>query len=183
MNLNRAIIVGRLTRDPEVRVTTAGQNVANFGMATNRIWNDQQGNRKESTEFHNIVAFGRLADICSQYLTKGRLILIEGHLQTRSWEDQNGNKKYRTEIVAGNMQMGPGAGQEGQNAAPQQNFQQKQSNQKEQQEEDIPVIDSEEPINKQEEPVTNQNDNQTKDQPEPKKQSESEGIDVKNIPF
>ncbi len=182
MNLNKAIIVGRLTRDPEVRVTTAGQNVANFGMATNRIWNDQQGNRKESTEFHNIVAFGRLADICSQYLAKGKLILIEGHLQTRSWEDQNGNKKYRTEIVAENMQMGPG-GQESQNTAPQQNFQQKQNNQQEQQkqQEDIPIIDSEEPINKQEEPITNQNDNQAEDQSE--KQSESEGVDVKNIPF
>ncbi len=186
MNLNKAIIVGRLTRDPEVRVTNSGQNVTNFGLATNRVWNDQQGNRQESTEFHNIVAFGKLADICSQYLNKGKLILVEGRLQTRSWEDQNGNKKYRTEIIAENMQMGPGASQEGTNAASynqnqNQNNSPQNKSQENNQQDNIPVIDPEEPISNQEEPITNQ----TIDQNQNKQDSEEpkQGVDVKSIPF
>ncbi|PJE59208.1 MAG: single-stranded DNA-binding protein, partial [Candidatus Portnoybacteria bacterium CG10_big_fil_rev_8_21_14_0_10_43_39] len=107
MNLNKAFILGRLTRDPEVRTTTAGGNVVNFSIATNRVWSDKSGNKQDATEYHNVVTFGKLADICSQYLSKGRLVLIEGRIQTRSWQDKDGNKKYWTEIVAENMQMGP----------------------------------------------------------------------------
>jgi len=108
MNLNKAFVLGRLTRDPETRTMPSGQSVTNFGLATNRVWNDDQGQRQEKVEFHNIVAFRRLAEICSQYLKKGSLVLIEGRLQTSSWDDQQtGVKKYRTEIVAENMQMGP----------------------------------------------------------------------------
>ena len=95
MNLNKAIIVGRLTRDPEVRALPSGQSVASFGMATNRVWNNPNGEKQEFVEFHNIVTFGKLADICSRYLNKGRLVLIEGRIQTRSWQDQDGNKRYR----------------------------------------------------------------------------------------
>lgn len=108
MNLNKAFILGRLTRDPESKTLPSGQAVSSFGVATNRVWTDDQGQKQERTEFHNIVAFRRLAEICSQYLRKGSLVLIEGKIQTRSWDDQKtGVKKYWTEIVADNMQMGP----------------------------------------------------------------------------
>jgi single-strand DNA-binding protein len=106
MNLNKAQIIGNLTRDPEVRTTTTGQNVASFGVATTRRWKDRQnGEQKEQTEFHNVVAWGRLAEIAQQYLHKGSKVYIEGRLQTRSWEDQSGNKRSRTEIITENLIM------------------------------------------------------------------------------
>ena len=111
MNFNRVILIGNLTRDPEMRTIPSGQSVANFGLATNRIWTDQSGVKQQATEFHNIVAWRRLAEICGQYLKKGSLVMIEGRLQTRSWQAQDGTNRYRTEIVAENMQMGPRAGQ------------------------------------------------------------------------
>lgn len=109
MNFNKAIIVGRVTRDPEIRTTPSGQNVASIGVATNRVWNTNSGERQEKTEFHNIVAWGKLAEICGQYLTKGQLVLFEGRMETRTWEGQDGVKRSRTEIIAENMQMGPRA--------------------------------------------------------------------------
>jgi single-strand DNA-binding protein len=105
MNLNRAQIIGNLTRDPETRTTPNGQTVANFSVATSYVWKDQAGVRQEKPEYHNIVAWGKLADICQQYLGKGRKIFVEGRLQTRDWEGQDGVKRYRTEIVAENMIM------------------------------------------------------------------------------
>lgn len=106
MALNKVLLIGNLTRDPELRSTASGQSVSNFGLATNRVWKDQtSGERKEAVEFHNIVMWGRLAEISGQYLRKGSKIFIEGRLQTRSWQDQSGTKKYMTEIVAENMQM------------------------------------------------------------------------------
>lgn len=111
MNLNKVFILGRLTRDPEQRTMPNGRSVSGFSIATNRIWlNPETREKQEQTQFHNIVAFGRLAEICNQYLTKGQLILIEGRLQTRSWQDQEGNKRSRTEVIAEGMQMGPRAG-------------------------------------------------------------------------
>jgi single-strand DNA-binding protein len=110
MNLNKALLIGRLTRDPESRTLPSGQNVSNFGLATNRVWTNENREKQEQTEFHNIVAFGKLADICNQYLTKGSLILIEGRIQTRSWQDQSGGTKYRTEVVVEKLQMGPKSG-------------------------------------------------------------------------
>lgn len=107
MNLNKAFILGNLTRDPELRQTPTGQNVATLGIATNRLWTDKEGNKQTQVEFHNVVLWGRLAEIASQYLSKGRLVFIEGRITTRSWQDQQGQKKYRTEIVAENMQLGP----------------------------------------------------------------------------
>ncbi len=107
MNFNKAIIVGRVTRDPEIRTTPNGQNVASIGVATNRVWNTSGGERQEKVEFHNIVAWGKLAEICGQYLTKGQLVIFEGRLETRSWEGQDGVKRSKTEIIAENMQMGP----------------------------------------------------------------------------
>lgn len=112
MNLNKIFLIGRLTRDPESRALPSGQAVSNFGLATNRVWTNPETNEKqEQTEFHNIVAFGNLADICNQHLSKGKLVFIEGRIQTRSWQNQDGETKYRTEIVAERLQMGPRAGQ------------------------------------------------------------------------
>jgi single-strand DNA-binding protein len=105
MNLNRAMIIGNLTRDPESRTTPTGQTVTNFGVATNHSWTDASGQRQEKVEYHNIVAWGKLAEICNQYLGKGRKVFIEGRLQTREWEAQDGSKRNRTEIVAENMIM------------------------------------------------------------------------------
>lgn len=105
MDLNKVMVIGRLTRDPEARTIPSGQAVTNFSVATSRVWKDQQGNQQESTEYHNVVAWRRLAEICAQYLAKGRQVYIEGHLQTRSWDGQDGKKNYRTEIVADNMIM------------------------------------------------------------------------------
>ena len=105
MNLNKDMIIGNLTRDPEMRTTPQGTAVCSFGVATNFVWKDQQGQKQEKVEFHNIVAWRRLAEICGQYLRKGSKIYIEGRLQTKEWEGQDGNKRQRTEIVAENMIM------------------------------------------------------------------------------
>lgn len=105
MDLNRATIVGRLTRDPEVRTTPNGINVTSFGVATNFVWTDPSGAKKEAVEYHNIVAWRKLGEIVAQYLHKGSRVLVEGRLQTRSWEGQDGAKRSRTEIVADNLIM------------------------------------------------------------------------------
>lgn len=105
MDLNRATLIGNVTRDPELRTTATGQSVASFGVATNMVWTDAQGQKQQRAEFHNVVAWGKLADICKQYLTKGKKIYLEGRLQTREWEAQDATKKTRTEIVAENMIM------------------------------------------------------------------------------
>ena len=105
MNLNRAMIIGNLTRDPEVKTTSTGQTVASFGVATNFTWKDASGQKQEKVEFHNIVAWGKLAEICGQYLNKGKKVYIEGRLQTREWQGQDGAKRNRTEIVTENMIM------------------------------------------------------------------------------
>lgn len=112
MNFNKAFVLGNVTRDPELRTTPSGQNVCSFGVATNRFYKDQGGQRQQAAEFHNIVAWGRLAEICHQYLKRGSLVFIEGRIQTRSWDDKSsGQKRYRTEVVAETMQLGPrGAG-------------------------------------------------------------------------
>ena len=105
MNLNKAMIIGNLTRDPEVRNTPNGANVASFAVATNLVWTDQAGQKQERVEFHNVTAWRRLAEICGQYLRKGAKVYIEGRLQTRDWVGQDGVKRYRTEIIADNMIM------------------------------------------------------------------------------
>ena len=105
MDLNKVMIIGRLTRDPEIKTIPSGQTVASFSLATNRVWTDNAGQKQEAVEYHNIVAWRKLAEICGQYLRKGGKIYIEGRLQTRSWDGQDGVKRYRTEIVANNMIM------------------------------------------------------------------------------
>ncbi len=107
MYLNKAFIIGNLTRDPEARMTPSGVQVVSFGVATNRVWKDQQGEQKKDTQFHNIIAFGRTAEVAKQYLFKGSSVLIDGRIQTTSWDAQDGTKKYRTEIITERLQLGP----------------------------------------------------------------------------
>ena len=107
MNLNKAFLIGRLTADPQIKSLPSGSQVCNFGLATDRYFTDKSGQKQQQTDFHNIVLFGRLAEIASQYLTRGSLVFIEGRIRTRNWQDGAGNKKYRTEIVAERIQLGP----------------------------------------------------------------------------
>lgn len=153
MNFNKAIVLGRLTRDPEQRSLPSGQPVVNFGLATSRFYTDKSGTKQNVPEFHNIVAFGKLAEICARFLKKGGLVLVEGRIQTRSWQDKDGNKRSRTEIVMESMQLGPKAGQGGS---------QPPASSKPSPADDIPVIDQEAPI---------------------AEDTEQEEINVDNIPF
>ena len=108
MYLNKAMVFGNLTRDPEVRALPSGGNVCSFSIATNRTYKKADGSKAEEVEFHNIVTFGRLADLCAQYLKKGSSAYVEGRIKTRSWDDkESGKKQYKTEIVAETVQFGP----------------------------------------------------------------------------
>ncbi len=109
MYINKVQLYGNLTRDPEVKALPSGQQVANFSVATNRTFKDKNGARQEQTEFHNVVAFGRTAEVIGQYMKKGRPIFVEGRMQTRSW-DKDGQKQYRTEVIVESFQFGPGGG-------------------------------------------------------------------------
>lgn len=158
MNLNKAFVLGNVTKDPEVRALPSGQQVTSFSIATNRFYTDQSGQKKQEAEFHNIVCFGKLADISSRYLTKGSLVLIEGRIKTRNWQNSSGVKQYRTEIIAETMQLGPrgsGQGPTQQSSGP--SFAKTQDNNK-----DIPIIE----------------ENYT-----PPSNNSEEEIDVKDIPF
>jgi single-strand DNA-binding protein len=107
MDLNKVLLVGRVTADPQLRTTPGGQSVTTIGVATNRVWNDKNNQRQEETEFHNVVLWGRQADIASQYLKKGAMVLIEGRLRTRSWTDKTGQQRKTTEVMAERLQLGP----------------------------------------------------------------------------
>ncbi len=155
MNFNKAIVVGRLTQDPEKRtIPESGTSVTNFSIATNRYYKDRSGQNQEETEFHDIVLFGNLADVATNYLKKGALALIEGRLQTRSWEAKDGTRKYRTEIVGESLQLGPRAGEGGgrgnfgneKNSGSQESNEQSGQDTQAQgdQSKDIPVIDEDE---------------------------------------
>lgn len=105
MSVNKVIIVGRLGQDPELRMTATNQGVCNFSVATSESWTDKMGQKQERTEWHRVVVWGKLADLCHQYLKKGRQVYLEGKLQTRSWDDQNGQKRYTTEVQAQTVQF------------------------------------------------------------------------------
>ncbi|MDD4803967.1 MAG: single-stranded DNA-binding protein [Candidatus Pacebacteria bacterium] len=118
MNLNKAFIFGNLTKDPELKSLPSGTKVVSFGVATNRTWKDKDGVKQEDTTFHNIVAFGKQAEVLAQYMKKGKSIFVEGRITNRSWDDKDGTKKYRSEITLENFQFGPslptgGAGYQG----------------------------------------------------------------------
>lgn len=140
MNLNKIFLIGRLTRDPELKTLPSGNPVVNFGLATDVYFTDKSGQKQQQVEFHNIVLFGRLAEIASQYLTKGSLAFLEGRIKTRSWEDASGNKKYRTEVIGQRLQLGPRSAPK---IVPAQE-QQKNQPTKEVKEEDIPIIEENE---------------------------------------
>lgn len=121
MNLNKVFIMGRLTADPVLRSTKGGSAVAVFSLATNRVWNDKNNQKQEEVEYHNVVVWGRQAEIVSKFLIKGQVALVEGRMSTRSYEDKTGVKKYVTEIVAERVQFGPkatGGGAGGSNFTP-----------------------------------------------------------------
>lgn len=107
MNLNKAIIVGRVTANPELRRTPGGASVTTFSIATNRVWTDKVKGKQEETEFHNVVAWGRQAEVASQFLTKGAMVMVEGRLKTRSWQDKQGSTHRATEIICETLQLGP----------------------------------------------------------------------------
>ena len=119
MYLNKAMVFGNLTRDPEVRALPNGGNVCSFGVATNRVYKKADGSKQEEVEFHNVVTFGKLADLCGQYLKKGSSAYIEGRLKTRNWDDKDsGKKQYKTEIIAETVQFGPRGASTGGGAPP-----------------------------------------------------------------
>lgn len=171
------MIIGNLTRDPELRNVPSGDSVANFGVATNRVWTDPNGQKQQAAEFHNVVTWRRLADICSQYLKKGDKVYIEGRLQTRDWEGQDGIKRYRTEIVARDLIMLGAPAQSRtreETAPPPPPPEEKPATEKTT--EEIPTIEIE--AQKSEEKVKPQKekaDQSTKD--------EEEGISIEDIPF
>jgi len=173
VNLNKAYVLGNVTRDPEVKALPSGQQVTSFSVATNRFYTDASGQKKQDTEFHNIVAFGKLADISSRYLTKGSLVLIEGRIKTRNWQNQQGQKQYRTEIIAESLQLGPkGSGQTGSGGgfSKQQSFSPEPEYQKK---DEIPVIDeSYAPPS-----------HGTPDESSFQEDQSADEIDVKDIPF
>ena len=108
MYLNKVMLIGNLTRDPELKALPSGQQLCNLGVATNRVYKDKDGQQQKATEFHSVVVWGRQAETCGQYLKKGQSVMVEGRLQTRSWDDQtSGQKRYKTEIVADRVQFGP----------------------------------------------------------------------------
>lgn len=145
MNVNKVFIVGRVTADPQLRTTPSGQPVTSFGVATNRVWTNKAGGRQEETEFHNVVAWGRNAEVASQFLGKGNLVFIEGRLRTRSWQDKQGQNRRTTEIVCERLQLGPRPAGSG-NAAVPQNTPPETEGQAPPPEAEVPVIDIEEDI-------------------------------------
>lgn len=110
MNVNKVLLVGRLTADPQLKTTTTGQSVTTLSIATNRFWTDKSGQKKEDTEFHNVVVWGRQAEVAGKFLVKGSLAFIEGRLKTRTWQDNQGQNRKTTEIIAENIQLGPRPG-------------------------------------------------------------------------
>ncbi|HNW96545.1 MAG TPA: single-stranded DNA-binding protein [Candidatus Paceibacterota bacterium] len=145
MNFNKVFILGNLTRDPELRTTPTGQSVAQFSVATNRIWFDKNRQKQTDAEFHNIVAWGKLAEIAGRYLSRGKLVFVEGRIKTRSWQDQSGQKRSRTEIIAESFQMGPKSGFGGQGEGTDMPHPTETSDAPLPSE--VPIIDSEEEIN------------------------------------
>lgn len=148
MNFNKAFILGRLTRDPEQRALPSGQSVVNFSLATSRFYKDNSGAKQSSTDYHNIVAFGKLGEISARYLKKGSLVFVEGRIQTRSWQDKDNNKRSKTEIVMESMQLGPKSSSSGFNQPTPSSPHQKPAPV-----EDIPIIDQEEPVSEEQEDI------------------------------
>ncbi|MDP2741200.1 MAG: single-stranded DNA-binding protein [bacterium] len=182
MNLNKAFVLGNVTRDPEVRALPSGQQVTSFGVATNRFYTDKEGQKKQDVEFHSVVAFGKLADISSRYLKKGSMVLIEGRIKTRSWQNPQGLKQYRTEIICENIQLAPksmsGVTQNKPFSSPEPS---------EQRNEEIPIIDESyiSPANNTSYDDTNSSlsDKEEEQKTVSFEESAADEIDVRDIPF
>lgn len=187
MNLNKAFVLGNLTRDPERRALPSGQPVCNFSIATNRFYTSADGQKQQEAEFHNIVVFGKLAETASQYLKKGSMVLIEGRIKTRNWQDAAGVKHFKTEIIAERLQLGPRNtpktnDYDGSDSAP---YTPNPQPQKTTTKDDIPIIDEtgqqvETPTPPVVEPPTETSKNQpseTTDEPS------ADEINIKDIPF
>ncbi len=172
MNLNKIFILGNITRDPEVRALPSGQSVTSFSVATNRFYTDSSGQKKQEAEFHNVVCFGKLADISSRYLNKGSMLLVEGRIKTRTWQDTAGVKHYKTEIIAENIQLAPKSMGSATGSAERGRPYSAQDLEPEPRREEIPII--EENYNA---PVAE--DNNVQHEPEPS----TDEIDIKDIPF
>lgn len=172
MDLNKVMIIGRLTQDPEVRTIPSGQNVATFSLATNLSWNDQQGQKQEKVEYHNIVTWRKLAEICGQYLQKGKKIYIEGRLQTRQWEGQDGVKRNRTEIIADNMIMLDGRNTGGGGASQNTSGNTGGAPASSQSKDETPVIQVDDPSNEGAAPEPSSDSDQNKDK-----------VSIEDIPF
>lgn len=177
MYLNKVFLVGRLTADPILRSTSSGQPVCSIRIATNRVWTDKEtGQRQEETQYHNVVLWRRLAEIGSQFLAKGSLVLIEGRLQTRSWQDASGNNQYRTEIIAERMQLGP-------------RMTEKITSSQDTLTEQIPIIEDNSDIAPQQPLTDRKTPQQTKEMQKENqenskiKQETEEEIDLKDLPF
>jgi len=144
MDLNKVMLIGRLTADPEMRTTPSGQSVCTLRIATNRVWTDKQGQKQRNAEYHSVVLWARLAEIASQYLKRGDMAFIEGRIQTRSWQDQTGQKKYRTEVVAERLQLGPkGLGGGGMASETKEPIIEESSATKPAEDQEIPIIEEE----------------------------------------
>lgn len=138
MNLNKVFIIGNLTRDVELRNTPSGKSVANFGVATNRVWVNANKEKQQEVEFHNVVVWGKMAELCNQYLAKGRLVFVEGRIRSRSWVDANEQKRTKIEIIAENINFGPRKTQEEELKMPPEKPEKSDSNTK-----DLPVLEEE----------------------------------------
>jgi len=179
MNLNKVFILGNLTRDPEQRTLPSGQTVVSFGVATNRFYLDQNKEKKQETEFHNVVAFGRLAEIAAQYLKKGSLVLIEGRLRTRNWDDPSGVRHYRTEIIAEAMQLGPKGMGDTTQESPVAQSPETEAPLKE----DIPIIEEDAPNPPNKDNPESGSSVKNENSPLQNNKENEEEIDVKDIPF
>ncbi len=150
MNLNKVFIIGRVTADPQLRNTPAGASVTTFGVATNRVWQSKDGKKQEEVEFHSVVAWGRQAEIASQFLVKGAMIYVEGRLRTRTWQDKQGQNHKTTEIICERLQLGPraggGAAPTGNPAAASERDSKPEESPQAPAVEDIPIIDLEDDI-------------------------------------
>jgi len=172
MYLNKVFLVGRLTADPVLRTTPSGQSVCSFGVATNRVWFDKSTNQKqEETQYHNIVLWRRLAEIGSQFLSKGSLVLIEGRLQTRSWQDSSGKNQYKTEIIGERMQLGPRTAGK---VVPQE---------KKSSSEEIPIIEEDSNSSEEESEEESPKASSASSSSSEKEEESEEEIDVKDLPF
>lgn len=182
MNLNKAFVLGNVTRDPEVRSLPSGQQVANFSIATNRFYTSSSGEKKQEAEFHNVVCFGKLADIASRYLNKGSLVLIEGRIKTGNWVNSSGVKQYKTEIIAEMLQLGPKSSGASSGSSDDSDHMKPSFRGAESEKENLPTVEEDIPIIE-ENPTPPPDDDSVDKETVSLEDDAAEEIDIKDIPF